>query len=217
MRACRLVVDTGMHALGWSRQQAIDYMTDNSPMRVGQIVRRDRPLRGHARPGARLHDRPARDPADAPRGRGGPRRRGSTIKGFHDTVLGSGLMPLPVLDRVVRDWVDGQRAPSRHERRPCDAGRRRREPDRHPDVRPAHDRRADRPARARTTGTRSRSASGRRRTSSGISARSRSGSRRSCALFLGEIAGHRPHGEPNPRRSTTTRRRCAGTGRSMAS
>jgi uncharacterized protein (DUF885 family) len=31
------------------------------------------------------------------------------IKGFHDTVLGSGLMPLPVLDRVVRDWVDGQR------------------------------------------------------------------------------------------------------------
>ena len=33
-----------------------------------------------------------------------------SIKGFHDTVLGSGLMPLPVLDRVVRDWVDGQRA-----------------------------------------------------------------------------------------------------------
>jgi len=34
------------------------------------------------------------------------------IKGFHDTVLGSGLMPLPVLDRVVRDWVDGQRVPA---------------------------------------------------------------------------------------------------------
>jgi uncharacterized protein (DUF885 family) len=32
------------------------------------------------------------------------------IKSFHDTVLGSGLMPLPVLDRVVRDWVDGTRA-----------------------------------------------------------------------------------------------------------
>jgi uncharacterized protein (DUF885 family) len=33
-----------------------------------------------------------------------------SIQGFHDAVLGSGLMPLPVLDRVVRDWADGQRA-----------------------------------------------------------------------------------------------------------
>jgi uncharacterized protein (DUF885 family) len=34
-----------------------------------------------------------------------------SIQGFHDTVLGSGLMPLPVLERVVREWVEGQRAP----------------------------------------------------------------------------------------------------------
>jgi uncharacterized protein (DUF885 family) len=33
-----------------------------------------------------------------------------SIQGFHDAVLGNGLMPLPVLDRVVRDWVEGQRA-----------------------------------------------------------------------------------------------------------
>jgi uncharacterized protein (DUF885 family) len=32
------------------------------------------------------------------------------IRGFHDTVLGSGLMPLPVLDRVVREWVDSRSA-----------------------------------------------------------------------------------------------------------
>ena len=110
MRACRLVVDTGMHALGWSRQKAIDYMTENSPMRVSQIVPEIDRYAVTPGPGARLHDRPARDPADAPRGRG---RRSATrfdIKGFHDTVLGSGLMPLPVLDRVVRDWVDGSDA-----------------------------------------------------------------------------------------------------------
>jgi uncharacterized protein (DUF885 family) len=33
-----------------------------------------------------------------------------SIQGFHDAVLGNGLRPLPVLDRVVRDWVEGQRA-----------------------------------------------------------------------------------------------------------
>ena len=48
--------------------------------RVGQIVAGDRPVRGDAGPGARLHDRPARDPADPPGGGGRPRRRGSTSR-----------------------------------------------------------------------------------------------------------------------------------------
>jgi uncharacterized protein (DUF885 family) len=109
MRACRLVVDTGMHALGWSRQKAIDYMTENSPMRVSQIVPEvDRyavtPGQALAYMIGRLEIQRMRREAEAALG------DRFSIQGFHDTVLGSGLMPLPVLDRHVRDWVDGQRA-----------------------------------------------------------------------------------------------------------
>ena len=109
MRACRLVVDTGMHALGWSRQQAIDYMVANSPMAVGHVTAEiDRyavtPGQALAYMIGRLEiQRIRREAEDALGDR-------FSIKGFHDAVLGSGLMPLPVLDRVVRDWVDGQRA-----------------------------------------------------------------------------------------------------------
>ena len=109
MRACRLVVDTGMHALGWSRQQAIDYMTENSPMAVSQIVPEiDRyavtPGQALAYMIGRLEIQRIRRDAEAALG------DRFDIKGFHDTVLGRGLMPLPVLDRVVRAWVDERAA-----------------------------------------------------------------------------------------------------------
>ncbi|HEX3427376.1 MAG TPA: DUF885 domain-containing protein, partial [Candidatus Limnocylindrales bacterium] len=112
MRACRLVVDTGMHALGWSRQKAIDYMTEHSPMRVSQIVPEiDRyavtPGQALAYMIGRLEIQRMRREAEEALG------DAFDIKGFHDTVLGSGLMPLPVLDRVVRTWADGQRVPTR--------------------------------------------------------------------------------------------------------
>jgi len=111
MRACRLVVDTGMHALGWSRQKAVDYMTENSPMRVSQIVPEiDRyavtPGQALAYMIGRLEIQRMRREAEAVLG------DAFDIRSFHDTVLGSGLMPLPVLDRVVRDWVEGQRVPA---------------------------------------------------------------------------------------------------------
>ena len=112
MRACRLVVDTGMHALGWSRQKAIDYMTENSPMTKSQIVPEiDRyavtPGQALAYMIGRLEIQRMRRDAEATLG------DAFDIKAFHDTVLGSGLMPLPVLDRVVRDWADGLRVPAR--------------------------------------------------------------------------------------------------------
>jgi uncharacterized protein (DUF885 family) len=104
MRACRLVVDTGMHALGWSRRQAIDYMLANSPMREGHITAEiDRyavtPGQALAYMIGRLEIQRIRREAEATLG---SRFR---IKDFHDTVLGAGPMPLPILARRVGEWV----------------------------------------------------------------------------------------------------------------
>ncbi len=103
MRAGRLVVDTGLHALGWSRREAIDYMVENSPLALRTIENEiDRYI---AWPGqalaymiGRLEIARMRSEAEAARG------DGFDIKGFHDAVLGSGLVPLATLDRIVRAW-----------------------------------------------------------------------------------------------------------------
>jgi uncharacterized protein (DUF885 family) len=100
MRACRLVVDTGLHALGWSRQQAIDYMVANSPLTEG--VCRPEVDRYICRPGqatsymiGRLEIQRMRREAEA--------RQGDRfdVRRFHSAVLDSGALPLGVLDRVV--------------------------------------------------------------------------------------------------------------------
>jgi uncharacterized protein (DUF885 family) len=104
MRACRLVVDTGMHALGWSRQQGIDYMAANSPMSMHSIVGEiDRYL---SMPGqalsymiGRIEIQRIRSEAEAAMG------DRFDIKGFHDTVLASGNVPLETLDRLVKEWA----------------------------------------------------------------------------------------------------------------
>ena len=104
MRACRLVVDTGIHAFGWSRRQAIDYMLENSPMRESHVSAEiDRYI---VTPGqalsymlGRLEIQRIRANAEAALG------ERFEIKAFHDTVLGSGSLPLATLDRVVRDWL----------------------------------------------------------------------------------------------------------------
>jgi uncharacterized protein (DUF885 family) len=100
MRACRLVVDTGMHALGWSREQAIDYMVANSPMQRAHVAAEiDRyavtPGQALAYMIGRLEIQRIRREAE--------QRLGDRfgIKAFHDTVLGSGPMPLQLLDRMV--------------------------------------------------------------------------------------------------------------------
>lgn len=99
LRACRLVVDTGLHALGWSRQQAIDYMVANSPMREG--ICRPEIDRYIVTPGqacsymiGRLEIQRMRREAQG--------QPGFSVKAFHSAVLDSGALPLGVLDGVVR-------------------------------------------------------------------------------------------------------------------
>ncbi len=103
-RACRLVVDTGMHAMGWSRQHAVNYMLTNSPQAPNNVrneIDRYIGYGGQAlayklgqREIFRLRDESRRVLGDR-----------FDIKGFHDTVLGSGPLPLPVLAEVVEQWA----------------------------------------------------------------------------------------------------------------
>ncbi len=102
MRACRLVVDTGMHALGWSRQRAIDFLVANSTMRPSHAaaeVDRYAVMPGQALSymiGRLEIQRIRRETAE----RLGER---FAIKDFHDAVLDSGPLPLGILDEVVRN------------------------------------------------------------------------------------------------------------------
>ena len=98
MRACRLVVDTGMHAFGWSRQQAIDYFKAHSPLSTTQITGEiDRYI---GMPGQALAYMVGRLEIDAIR-REAEQTAGFDIAAFHDQVLGYGMVPLPTLRNIL--------------------------------------------------------------------------------------------------------------------
>lgn len=103
MRAGRLVVDTGLHALGWSRQQAVDYLLANTPMaRVEIDGEVDRYV---ADPGQALAYMVGRLEIQRMRAEA-EQRLGADfdIRAFHDLVLSGGPLPLSVLADVVRTW-----------------------------------------------------------------------------------------------------------------
>ena len=103
-RACRLVTDTGMHALGWSRQQAIDFMREWTPiglLTVEQEVDRYIGMAGQAVSYkiGQLEISRLRRHAESVLG------DRFDIKGFHDQMLVNGAMPLPMLSTTVEDWI----------------------------------------------------------------------------------------------------------------
>ncbi|HVB14756.1 MAG TPA: DUF885 domain-containing protein [Candidatus Dormibacteraeota bacterium] len=105
LRACRLVVDTGMHHLGWSRQQAIDYMWNNTATTMANVTNEIQ--RYISWPGQALAYmvgcREIRRLRKVAEERLGAR---FDIRAFHGAVLSNAAVPLGVLEGVVLRWID---------------------------------------------------------------------------------------------------------------
>jgi uncharacterized protein (DUF885 family) len=104
-RACRLVVDTGMHYLGWTRQQAIEFMADNTALTLHNITAEvDRyiswPGQATAYKMGELKIRALRTQAEEQLG------EKFDVREFHDVVLGSGAVPLDVLEDNVTAYIE---------------------------------------------------------------------------------------------------------------
>jgi uncharacterized protein (DUF885 family) len=107
LRAMRLVVDTGMHAMGWTREQAIAYMLDNSSISEPEVVAEVE--RYIAWPGqatsykvGQLRIRAMRDRAEKALG------ARFNVKEFHSQMLLDGALPMDVLDAKIDRWIAAQ-------------------------------------------------------------------------------------------------------------
>jgi uncharacterized protein (DUF885 family) len=109
-RACRLVVDTGIHAKGWSKQQAMDYMAENTVLSLHNIEAEvNRYIAGPGQALAykmgELKMQELRKRATAALGADFDLRR------FHDALLENGAVPLSVLEENIDAWIAAERAP----------------------------------------------------------------------------------------------------------
>ena len=109
LRAMRLVVDTGLHAKGWSREQAIRYMRDHSSMAESEATAEVE--RYIALPGQALGYKVGQLRISAMRARAeaalGPK---FDIKAFHSVILRDGALPMDVLDAKVDRWIESTRS-----------------------------------------------------------------------------------------------------------
>lgn len=108
-RAVRLVVDTGIHAMRWSREQAIDYMSDNTGMARSDVVAEIE--RYFVMPGQALAYKigmtkilELRDRAQAELG------SEFDMRAFHNVILTNGALPLTMLEELVDGWIAERKA-----------------------------------------------------------------------------------------------------------
>ena len=108
-RAIRLVVDTGLHAKGWTEDEAIAYFLDNAAITKPQALAETRryivlPGQATSYKIGMLKILELRAKAEAELG------DAFDIKGFHDTVLGGGAVPLAILEKNVDRWIESVKA-----------------------------------------------------------------------------------------------------------
>ena len=108
-RAVRLVVDTGMHARHWSREQAIEYMVAKTGMTEAEVTREIEryvvwPGQATSYKVGQLAILRMRDQAEK------ELRPKFDLRGFHEVVLMNGSMPLAVLEDVVQEWIKAEQA-----------------------------------------------------------------------------------------------------------
>lgn len=108
-RAIRLVVDTGIHAKGWTEEQAVQYALENSPN--PEVAVRSEVQRYYVLPGQATSYKIGMMRIQELRAKA-ERELGDRfdIRGFHDTVLGGGAVPLDILEKRVDRWIASRKA-----------------------------------------------------------------------------------------------------------
>jgi len=108
-RACRLVVDTGIHAKGWTRQQAIDYLAENTALSMADVIGQiDRyiswPAQALSYKIGEIKIRQLRAKAEQALG------NKFDIRAFHNQMLKNGSLPMALLEELTMDWIKQQKS-----------------------------------------------------------------------------------------------------------